>query len=107
RGPIVYRTNLDGSTVANLTADLDSALVAAGATGRTAIPTGFKYVWISPQGLQCRIRIYEFNPTNLCVQLSNIAETIFGCDHTLRTGVDRVFQIHANPCQTFVSRDSI
>lgn len=101
----MFDQTLDGSTSANLLVDLDVAVLAAGWTGKTAVPGGFRYALTSPQGLTCHCRITDsiFASNRVDVQFSDTADVAFGSLNRILTSAGRVYQIHANPCQIFLA----
>lgn len=101
----MFNQALDGSASANLLVDLDIAVLAAGWTGKTVVPGGFRYDLLSPQGLTCRCRITDsiFAANRVDIQFSDTADVAFGPLHRILTTAARIYQIHVSPCQIFLS----
>lgn len=110
-GTVVYTTPRS-DTSAHFLADLDAALTSAGWSG-AAITGGTKYTIASPQGLQCKVKIFDDGATvfggwhYLTVQFLSVDETLLGFAHKLLYGVPDYeaygYELVANQCQLFVA----
>jgi hypothetical protein len=110
-GPIVYLQTIRADTSANMRADLDAAVLAAGWTDKTAVTGGFKYTLTSPDGLQMKVWIQDLGDHTITNSFIRITPTSFD---EVRVGNPQVmvyggafsaslYEVWANVCQFFVA----
>jgi hypothetical protein len=113
--PIV-RGTARADSVANLIADLDTLVTAAGWTTRSTVTGGFMYTLTSPQGFACKVRIidaadYEipgdmYTGPSVVVQFMDSSEARKSFPHQLMAhnfGNWPEFQVICGICQLFIS----
>ncbi len=102
-GPIIYTDTARGDTKAHMLTDFGAAFTSAG-WAATAIAGGFLYDLASPQGLTCKVKVWDNGAdAHLRVQFFSSDELLAGAIHQLTAVASRVYQVHVNCCQLFVS----
>jgi len=101
-------------TRANFIADLDELVTLAGwfdrADVETTGQTGFIYTLASPQGLGCKVKIYDVGGIEdfVYIQFMSLDETLEGFNHRIDIDVGGAFrQVHLGVCQIFLSEPGV
>ena len=100
--PIQFNQAIDGSSVGSLVSGLLSTLNDAGWVG-SGITGGFKFTLVSPQNMQCKVKVWDDSSGNAAIQFLSVDEARIGFLHHLAPASGLVFQCWANVCQLFVS----
>jgi hypothetical protein len=105
-GVIVWNPATRGESKANLIADIHAAASQAG-WGSETIAGGYKYTLASKQSLGCKAKIWDevFDgfADRINLQFMSLDETLVGGRYQLAVRPARLFQLHVNRCQIFVS----
>lgn len=104
-GVIVWTEALRGDSQAHFIEDFHAATIQGG-WGSEAIFGGFMYTLASKQNLGCKMKLTalpDLGSTVMALQFLSLDETKVGYQHLVRVLPGRLFQLHLNRCQMFLS----